>query len=80
MGAVEVHAQSDKFPQYSVDAEVHAENASSDVDRAAWLLVAKNWLSLLPLIDGPETQPGASEEITLAERLDRLRRLNSPSP
>jgi hypothetical protein len=82
MGAVEVEvlAQSDKFLQYAVDAEVQAENASTVVDRAVWLLMAKSWLSLLPLIDGPQTQPGASEEITLAERLDRLRRLKANSP
>ena len=72
MGAVEVEVlgQSDKFLQYAVDAEVQAENASTVVDRAVWLLMAKSWLSLLPLkIDGPQTQPGASEETTLAERL-----------
>ena len=82
MGAVEVEvlARSDKFLQYAVDAEVQAEGASTVVDRAVWLLMAKSWLSLLPLIDGPQTQPGASEEITLAERLDRLRRLKPNSP
>jgi hypothetical protein len=82
MDAVEVLAQSDQYLQYAVDAQEHAENASTDIDRAVWLLMAKSWLSLLPLIDGPGTQPGASEEIPLAERLDRLRRLkpNSPSP
>ena len=82
MDVVEVLAQSDRCLQHAVDAEEHAENASTDVDRAVWLLMAKTWLSLLPLIDSPGTQPRASEEITLAERLDRLRRLkaNSPSP
>ena len=82
MGAVEVEvlAQCYKFLKYAVDAEGQAENASTVVDRAVWLLMAKSWLSLLPLIDGPETQPGVSEEITLAERLNRLRRLKANIP
>lgn len=79
MGAVDVLAQSDRYLKYAVDAEEHAEKASNDIDKAVCHLIAKSWLSLLPLIDGPETQPRASEEISLAERLDRLRRLKADS-
>ena len=82
MGAVDVLTQSDRYLKYAVDAEEHAEKASDDRDKAVWRLMAQSWLSLLPLIDGPGTQPRTSEEIPLAERLDRLRRskANSPSP
>ena len=80
MDVVEVLVQSDRCLQHAVDAEEHAENASIDIDRAVWLLTAKSWLSLLPLIDSPGTQPRAWEEISLAERLDRLRRLKANNP
>jgi hypothetical protein len=78
MSAVDLRG--DRYLQYAADAEEHAEKASNDIDRAVWHLMAQGWLSLLPLIDGPGTQPTASEEMPLAERLDRLRRLKANSP
>jgi hypothetical protein len=80
MGAVDVLAQSDRYLKYAVDAEEHAEKASDDTDRAVWHLMAQSWLSLLPLLDGPGTQPRTSEEIPLAERLEPTAPIESHSP
>jgi hypothetical protein len=80
MNAVEVLAQGDRYLQHAVNAEGHAVNAYTDSDRAVWLFMAKGWLSLLPLIEGPGTQPKTSDQIPLVERLDRLRRLRAACP
>jgi hypothetical protein len=50
---VEVTARGEEYKQYAEEALAQAARASSDVDRAAWLLMAQSWLGLLPLIDSP---------------------------
>jgi hypothetical protein len=40
--------QNDKFRQYAQEAQEHYEHASSDDDKAVWLLIAQSWLNLLP--------------------------------
>ena len=69
MGAIDVLAQSDRYLKYAVDAEEHAEKASDDSDRAVWHLMARSWLSLLPLLDGPGTQPQDVGRNTLGRTL-----------
>ena len=78
----EVLAQSEKYQQYAEEAQEQAERASTDADRAAWLLIARSWLNLRPLVDDPAelTHPRASVERPLAGRLHRLRRLRASPP
>jgi hypothetical protein len=40
--------QNDKYRQYAQEAREQFEHASSDDDKAAWLLIAQSWLNLLP--------------------------------
>ena len=58
------------------------KRASTDADRAAWLLIARRWLNLRPLFDDP-AELHSSESVgreTLAGRLHRLRRLRASPP
>jgi hypothetical protein len=41
-------AQNEKYQQYAEEAWQQFERASSDDDKAAWLLIAQSWLNLLP--------------------------------
>jgi hypothetical protein len=40
--------QSDKYRQFAQEAREQFEHASSNDDKAAWLLIAQSWLNLLP--------------------------------
>jgi hypothetical protein len=40
--------QHDQYRQYAHEAQRQLEHASSDADKVVWLLVAQNWLNLLP--------------------------------
>jgi hypothetical protein len=53
MTDVEVQARGEEYKQCAQEALELAAHSSSDVDRTAWLLMAKGWLGLLPLIDSP---------------------------
>jgi hypothetical protein len=47
-GAGLVHVtQNEKYRQYAQQAQEQLERAPDDADRAAWLLIAQNWLNLL---------------------------------
>jgi len=39
--------QDEKYRQYAQQAQEQLERAPADDDRAAWLLIAQNWLNLL---------------------------------
>jgi hypothetical protein len=41
-------AQNEKYQRYAEEAWQQFERASSDDDKAAWLLIAQSWLNLLP--------------------------------
>ena len=53
MTDVEVQARGEEYKRYAEEALERAARASSDVDRAAWHLMAESWLGLLPLFDSP---------------------------
>jgi len=71
MANFEVPATSDKYLQYAVEATEHAKRASTDFDRAAWILMANSWLNLLPLIDCPTMdspkEPATARDLTKNE-------------
>jgi hypothetical protein len=78
MAGFEALARGEEYQKYAEEAREQAEHASTDADKAAWLLIAESWLSLLPLFEGPPTAPEASPEMNLAGRLDQLHRLSPP--
>jgi hypothetical protein len=82
MAGVEGLAQGEKYQHYAEEAHEKAERASSDGDRAAWLLMERSWRNLLPLLDDPAKprRPRVSVKMPLAGRLRRLRRLRATSP
>jgi len=82
MAGVEGLAQSETYQQYAKKAQEQAEHASTDGDRAAWLLMARGWRGLMPLLNDPAkpSRPRASAKMPLAGRLHRLRRLRATSP
>jgi len=71
MADFEVPATSDKYLQYAVEATEHAKRASTDFDRAAWILMANSWLNLLPLIDcstmDSPKEPATARDLTKNE-------------
>jgi len=82
MVGVEGLAQSEKYQRYAEEAHEKAVRASSERDRAAWLLMERSWRNLLPLLDDPAKlrRPRVSVKMPLAGRLRRLRRLRATSP
>ena len=80
MNGVEVRAQREKYHQCAVAAKDRADQAPTDVDRVAWLLIAESWLNLLPLINGPSIDPpNEAQKMPLVERLEKLRQLEHSS-
>ena len=81
MAGVEGLAQSEEYKQYAEKAQEQAERASNDGDRAAWLLMARSWRDLMPLLNDPAklSRPRVSAKLPLAGRLHRLRRLRATS-
>jgi hypothetical protein len=53
MAGVEGLAQGETYQQYAEKAQEQAERASNDGDRAAWLLMARSWRDLMPLLNDP---------------------------
>ena len=74
-------ARGEKYQHFAEEAHEKAKRASSDGDRAAWLLMERSWRNLLPLLDDPAKIrcPRVSVKMPLVARLRRLRRLNAAS-
>jgi hypothetical protein len=81
MVGVEGLAQSEKYQHYAEEAHEKAKRASSDGDRAAWLLMERGWRNLLPLLDEPANlgRSRVSVKMPLVGRLRRLHRLRASS-
>jgi hypothetical protein len=82
MAGVKGLAQSEKYQQYAEKAQERAEHASTDGDKVAWLLLARSWRGLMPLLNDPAklSHSRVSAKMPLAGRLHRLRRLRATSP
>ena len=74
-------AQSEKYQHFAEEAHEKAKRASSNGDRAAWLLMERSWRNLLPFMDDPAKIrcPRVSVKMPLVGRLRRLRRLKAAS-
>ena len=68
MTSAGIYEQCGRYLQYAEEAQKHAEQATTDEDRWAWLLITQSWLNLVPLVEQGSENFSHTNESELAKQ------------